>query len=169
MLIRTVEISDAVQIAEIYNYYIVNSTATFETEPVDAAEIGRRIGEVMDVGYPYLIAEDEGRITGYAYGHQFRARSAYRRTIEVSVYIKDGLGGRGIATLLYKELFGEIAKRDFHAVIAGISLPNDASVRLHERFGMKKAAHLEEVGFKFEKWIDTGYWQLLLNKQRFKC
>ncbi len=163
MNIRSVETADAAQIAEIYNHYIETSVATFETDPIDAAEMEKRIGETLAGNYPFLTAAEGGRILGYAYGHQYRARAAYRRSVEVSVYIKDGHGGKGIATLLYERLFAEIAAGDFHTIIAGISLPNEASVRLHEKFGMTRVAHFKEVGFKFDKWIDTGFWQLIVN------
>jgi len=162
MNIRPVEFSDAPQIAEIYNYYIKNSLATFELETIDGAEMENRIRETLGGNYPYFVAEENEEILGYAYGHQFRARIAYRHSAEISVYIKDGFGGKGIATLLYEQLFPELNQRGFHAVIAGISLPNEASIRLHEKFGMVKIAHFKEVGFKFGKWIDTGYWQALM-------
>ena len=167
MNIRTVELTDAPQIAEIYNYYIKTSIATFETEPIDAAEMEKRIADTLAGNYPFLVAEgagEAGEILGFAYGHQFRARDAYRHSVEISVYIKEGHGGKGIGALLYERLFAEIARGDFHAVIAGISLPNEASVRLHEKFGMARIAHFKEVGFKFDRWIDTGYWQKVLNK-----
>ncbi len=161
MIIRTVKFSDAAQIAEIYNHYIKISPATFETETIDASEMEKRIRETLAGNYPFFTAEENDRIVGYAYGHQFRARVAYRHSIEISVYIKDGFNGQGMATLLYETLFREIAGRDFHAIIAGISLPNEASVKLHEKFGMVKVAHFKEVGFKFGKWIDTGYWEIV--------
>jgi phosphinothricin acetyltransferase len=161
MIIRTVKFSDAAQIAAIYNYYIETSSATFETEPVDSAEMEKRIRETLAGNYPFFVAEEIGEVVGYAYGHQFRARVAYRHSIEISVYIKNGCGGKGIATSLYETLFPEIARRGFHAVIAGISLPNEASVRLHEKFGMAQVAHFKEVGFKFGEWIDTGYWEIV--------
>lgn len=164
MNIRPVEPTDAAQIAEIYDHYIKTSVATFETESVDAAQMEKRIGETLAGNYPFLVAEEADGICGYAYGHQFRARAAYRHSVEISVYIKEGFGGKGIASLLYERLFQEISAGDFHAVIAGISLPNEASVRLHEKFGMTQVAHFKEVGFKFDKWIDTGYWQKVLNK-----
>lgn len=163
MNIRAVEFSDAAQIAELYNYYIETSIATFELEQIDGAEMEKRIRETLAGNYPYLVAEENSEILGYAYGHQFRARIAYRHTVEISVYIKNGFHGRGIASALYENLFREISRGDYHAVIAGISLPNEASVRLHEKFGMEKVAHFKEVGFKFGEWVDTGYWELIIN------
>jgi len=164
MNIRSAALADAAQIAEIYNYYIKTSHATFELEPIGAAEMEKRIREGFDRNYPFLICEENGEIVGYAYGHQFRARRAYRHSIEVSVYIKNGAEGNGIGTKLYRELFAEISEKDFHAIIAGISLPNDASIKLHEKFGFEKIAHFREVGFKFRRWIDVGYWELLNKK-----
>ena len=164
MNIRPIELTDAQQIAEIYNHYIGTSAATFEIEAIEAAEMERRISEKLAGNYPFFVAEEYGAIAGYAHGSQFKARRAYENTVEVSVYINDGSHGRGIATLLYKALFPEITRRGFHTAIAGVSLPNEASVKLHEKFGMVQVAHFKEVGFKFDRWIDTGYWQVVLNK-----
>lgn len=164
MKIRSADLPDAPQIAEIYNYYIASSHATFEVDQIDAVETESRMRNVIDRGYPFFVAEENDEIAGYAYGHQFRERQAYRHSIEVSVYVKPGWERRNIGTNLYEALFAEIKKGDFRAIIAGISLPNDASVRLHERFGMKKVAHFREVGRKFDRWIDVGYWELILAK-----
>jgi L-amino acid N-acyltransferase YncA len=164
MNIRTAELSDALQIAHIYNHYIRTSHATFELEPIDTREMERRLADVCGAGYPFIVAELAGDIIGYSYGRAFRPRAAYRHSIEISVYVKQGFERLAIATELYEELFSEIGKGDFHAVIAGISLPNDASVSLHEKLGLKKVAHFAEVGYKFGRWVDVGYWQLILSK-----
>ncbi|HEX8246570.1 MAG TPA: GNAT family N-acetyltransferase [Pyrinomonadaceae bacterium] len=161
MNIRPVNKQDAAQIAEIYNYYIETSHATFELETIDAAEMENRIKESFARDYPFFVGEAGAEILGYAYGRQFRPRRAYRHSIEVSVYIKNGAHGKGIGTKLYERLFTEILQKDFHAVIAGISLPNEASIKLHEKFGFEKVAHFREVGFKFGRWIDVGYWELI--------
>lgn len=163
MIIRIADQTDAPFVAEIYNHYIETSHATFEVEPVDADEMLRRINDGRAAGYPFFVAEEDGEIVGYAYGRRFRPRAAYRRSIEISVYLRNGHEGKNIGTQLYEQLFSEINKGDFHAIIAGISLPNEASIRLHEKFGMTKVAHFREVGFKFGRWIDVGYWELLLD------
>lgn len=163
MNIRPVELSDADAIAEIYNYYILNSHCTFEISPIDSDEMRSRIADLLEHDFPFLVGAVGNDVVGYAYARQFRPRAAYRHSAEVSVYIKNGNEGQGISTLLYTRLFEEIAKLDFHAVIAGIALPNDASILLHEKFGFEKVAHFREVGFKFGKWIDVGYWQLNKN------
>jgi L-amino acid N-acyltransferase YncA len=162
MLIRPAKPDDAVDIAYIYNYYIATSHATFDIEPVDLVEMRGRITARIDRGYPFFVCEDGDEVVGYAFGDEYRERTAYRRTIEVSIYVRPGYDGKKVGTLLYEALFAEIRTGDFHAVVAGISLPNDASVRLHEKFGMEKVAHFREVGRKFGRWIDVGYWELIL-------
>jgi len=164
MDIRSAVASDSAQIAEIYNYYIENSHATFETERIDASEMLRRMEEGWTAGYPFLVYEDQDAVVGYAYGRRYRPRFAYLHSIEISVYVKHGSEGKNIGTLLYSQLISEIQQTNFHAVIGGISLPNDASIRLHEKFGFEKVAHFPEVGRKFDRWIDVGYWELLLDK-----
>jgi phosphinothricin acetyltransferase len=164
MDIRSAVASDAAQIAEIYNYYIENSHATFETERIDAAEMLRRMEDGWAAAYPFLVCELDDQIVGYAYGRSYRPRFAYLHSIEISVYVKHGIERKTVGTLLYEQLIPEIRQKNFHAVIGGISLPNDASVRLHEKFGFKKVAHFREVGRKFNRWIDVGYWQLFLDK-----
>ncbi|HEX8367355.1 MAG TPA: GNAT family N-acetyltransferase [Pyrinomonadaceae bacterium] len=161
MNIRPVNKQDAAQIAGIYNYYIETSHATFELDAIDSNAMENRISESFARDYPFFVCEENGEILGYAYGRQFRPRRAYRHSIEVSVYIKNGAQGKSIGTRLYERLFPEIRQKDFHALIAGISLPNEASVRLHEKFGFEKVAHFREVGFKFGRWIDVGYWELI--------
>jgi L-amino acid N-acyltransferase YncA len=161
MNIRKATLEDAAQIAEIYNYYIKTSHATFELETIDAAEMQSRISETFQKNYPFFVCVENEEIVGYAYGRYFRPRRAYMHSIEVSVYIKNGAEAKGIGTRLYEKLLHEILQKDFHAIIAGISLPNDASVKLHEKFGFEKVAHFREVGFKFGRWIDVGYWELL--------
>lgn len=161
MNIRSVNFADAAPVAEIYNHYIETSHATFELETIDSSEMENRIRETFGREFPFFVSEEVGEITGYAYGRQFRPRRAYLHSIEVSVYIKNGWERKGIGAQLYERLLPEILQKDFHAIIAGISLPNEASIRLHEKFGFEKVAHFREVGFKFERWIDVGYWELL--------
>jgi phosphinothricin acetyltransferase len=162
MRIRPAEPGDAAAIAAIYNHYIAETVITFEEVPVPAAEIARRIEDVRAAGLLWLVAEQAGRIPGYAYATKWRDRSAYRFSAEVTVYLDPSDVGRGIGSKLYAELFPQLTARGVHAALGGIALPNEASIALHEKFGMRKVAHLEEVGFKFDRWIDVGYWQRTL-------
>jgi phosphinothricin acetyltransferase len=160
MSIRSANLTDAAQIAEIYNYYIKNTHHTFETESLTVEEMQSRIGEISEK-YPYLVFEEDGEIFGYAYAAQFKLRQAYAYSAEVSIYVKNEAKQRKIGTQLYVKLFDELRETDVHAIFAGIALPNDASVVFHERLGFEKVAHLKEVGYKLGRWIDVGYWELL--------
>jgi phosphinothricin acetyltransferase len=154
--------TDSEQLASIYNNYIESSHATFETDIIEASEMFSRLTRALEQGYPFLVAVSGEEIRGYAYGSQYRPRAAYRYSIETSVYVRADCFDRGVGTALYKVLLPAIAERGFHAILAGISLPNAPSIKLHEKFGFEKAAHFREVGFKFGRWIDVGYWEKLL-------
>jgi phosphinothricin acetyltransferase len=162
-MIRSVELTDAVAIANIYNHYVLNTAVTFEETEVATADIKSRISEAVEQSLPYIIYADEtGDVIGYAYASKWKGRCAYRYSVEVSVYLHPDKTGHGAGTRLYEELLKQISELGYHAAIGGISLPNPASIALHEKFGMKKVAHFNEIGFKFGKWVDVGYWQGLL-------
>jgi L-amino acid N-acyltransferase YncA len=160
--IRAAVAADAPAIAALYAHYVLHSTVTFEEQPVDADEMARRIGTVEAAGLPWLLREVEGCVVAYAYATPWRPRSAYRFSVEVTVYVADDARGQGHGRALYAELFAQLRARGLHAALAGITLPNDPSIALHEAMGMTKVAHLPEVGFKFGRWLDVGYWHLLL-------
>ena len=160
--VRAVTPADAGAVAAIYNHYVLQTVVTFEEEPITAAEISLRIDEVRTGSLPWFVAERAGAMAGYAYGSRWRTRSAYRFSSEVTVYLAPEQGRRGIGSALYAELLSALRGSGLHAAIGGIALPNDASVALHEKFGFKKVAHFEQTGFKFNRWIDVGYWQLIL-------
>ena len=138
--------------------------ARFETSvrPVPAEQMATRIAAVKADGLPWLVAEQCGVILGFAYASKWRERSAYRYSVETTVYVAPGSEGRGFASALYSALFERLAEVGVHAVMAGIALPNARSVALHEKFGMSQVAHFREVGFKFGQWIDVGYWEGLV-------
>ena len=161
-MVRPAQAADAAAIAAIYNFYVANTVVTFEEDPVSADEMRRRMDDVFASSLPWLAAEIDGRVVGYAYATKWKARSAYRYSVETTVYIENGLAKQGVGTELYVELFRLLKERGMHAVIGGIALPNDASVALHEKFGMRQVAHFPQVGFKFGQWVDVGYWQLTL-------
>ncbi|WP_428234710.1 arsinothricin resistance N-acetyltransferase ArsN1 family B [Gracilimonas sp.] len=159
MMIRPVQPKDIPYINNIYNYYIRATTVTFEEEEVSAEDITTRINKIESAELPWLVAEHEGLIVGYAYATKWKERSAYRHSVEISVYVDHNRQGNGWGTKLYQALFTELQKKDIHLAIGGITLPNDASIALHEKFGMEKVAHFKEIGFKFGQWLDVGYWQ----------
>jgi phosphinothricin acetyltransferase len=150
---------DARAIAAIYNPYILNTTISFEEEAVTDAAMAQRIADVQGGGLPWLVAERDGKVLGYAYATKWRVRHAYRFSVESSVYLAPEAARQGVGTALYTALLAQLAERGVHLVIGGIALPNDASVALHEKMGYEKVAHFREVGFKFGRWLDVGYWQ----------
>lgn len=157
-MIRDAGKKDCLQIVEIYNHFVETSTITFETELVSADEMGKRIDAVKE-DYPWIVFEKEGRVLGFAYVCKWKTRNAYKQSAEVSIYIRQGQQGNGIGKLLMRELMDRCEETDIHCLIAGIALPNNASIALHEKFGFEKVAHFKEVGRKFDKWIDVGYWE----------
>ena len=162
ILIRNANENDAEAIARIYNHYILNTVITFEEETVSNQEIASRIKEIKSASLPYLVVEQNGKVFGFAYAGKWKSRSAYRFAVESSVYLDPGLVGEGFGSQLYVSLLDQLREMGVHTVIGGVALPNPASVRLHKKLGFTKVAEFHEVGFKFGKWIDVGYWQLKL-------
>lgn len=160
-MIRPATPEDATQICDIYNYYVRETVVTFEEIPVPAAEMAQRIEDISR-RLPWLVWEEEGTILGYAYAGPWKARTAYRHSVEASIYLPPHATGRGIGSSLYRALIADVRGRGIHAVIGGAALPNPASVALHERLGFEKIGRFRQVGFKFGKWVDVAYWELLL-------
>ena len=154
--IRLANSGDAAAIAEIYRPYVEGSHFTFEEVPPDAAEIAARIASPI---HPWLVAEEEGRVLGYASTSPMRNRSAYRWSVETGIYLLPEAQGRGIAGELLAQHLDLLERQGFVTAIAGISLPNDPSVALHERLGFTLSGIERGVGFKLDRWIDVGRWQ----------
>ncbi len=165
MLIRPACSADAPAIAAIYNPYITDSCVTFEEVPVTPADIAERMQQVQQQSLPYLVACRDGQVIGYCYATPWRVRSAYRFSVEVTVYLAHDVHGQGIGTALYKALLSQLTTAGYHLAIGGITLPNDKSVALHEKLGFSQVAHFSEVGFKQGAWRDVGYWQRKLAAQ----
>ena len=165
-MLRKVETTDAKQICELYNYYVSQTTITFEEEMVSEEQMKIRIFQVTSK-FPWLVYEENNELAGYAYLSEWKSRTAYRHTAESTVYLKPKYTGKGIGSSLYKQLIKDSKQLSLHCLIGGIALPNNASIALHEKLNFKKVAHFQQVGFKFNQWVDVGYWQLLLNTASF--
>lgn len=164
MKIRTATLADAQMLTKIYNYYIQNTVVTFEEDPILPHMMETRIADTMKDSLPWLVAETStGTQVGYAYASKWKGRCAYRHSVETTVYLAKDQGGKGLGSQLYKELLQQLSESGIHVVIGGISLPNRPSVSLHEKFGFEKAGEFSQVGFKFGKWVDVGYWQKILD------
>jgi L-amino acid N-acyltransferase YncA len=160
-MIRPAMSQDAAAICAIYNHYIAHSIITFEETSVSADEMAGRIAEIS-ASLPWLVCELDGSIVGYAYASPWKSRCAYRYSVETTVYLAESVTGKGIGSQLYSALLADLRGRSLHSVIGGVALPNAASVALHEKFGFEKVAHFKQVGWKFDRWIDVGYWELML-------
>jgi phosphinothricin acetyltransferase len=161
-MMRDIEPEDAAHVCRIYNHYVQNTTITFEEEPVSVEQMRTRTEEIHALGLPWIVCCEADAVIGYAYASKWKARSAYRHSVESTVYVEKDRVGRGVGSALYAELLSRLRQTPVHAVVGGIALPNEASIRLHERLGFRKIAHFAQIGFKFGRWIDVGYWQLIL-------
>ena len=160
-MIREVEKKDIPQITAIYNHYVRESIATFDTVEREVEEMEKKLMDIA-ASYPFLVYEQEGTIHAYAYASQWKIRKAYDQTVESSIYMAPGSEGKGIGTELYAALMEELKKTDIHTVLGGISVPNPASIALHKKLGFTESGTLKEVGLKFGKRIDVCYYQLYL-------
>ena len=156
---RRATAADAPAIATIYNHYVDHTIVTFEEAPVGADEMARRIEAVLRT-HEWLVVTGDDVVLGYAYASRFRERLSYRYTAESTVYLAPQHCGKGLGAPLYRALLSRIFELGYRHAIGGISLPNDASVGLHERLGFVKVAHYPRIGKKFDRWIDVGFWQL---------
>jgi L-amino acid N-acyltransferase YncA len=152
---------DAAACLAIYAPYVESGATSFEQEPPEVARFAERIAGIATT-YPWLVAERDGDVVGYAYACPHRARPAYRWAVEVSVYVAAGEHRRGTGRALYLELFERLRRQRFHVACAGVTLPNDASVSLHESLGFTPVGVYRRIGWKDGSWRDVGWWQLEL-------
>jgi L-amino acid N-acyltransferase YncA len=159
--LRRASADDASAVAAIYAPYVEGSAVSFETAAPDAAAMRERVQAGGDL-YPWLVAEEGRELLGYAYASAFRPRPAYRYTVETSVYLAPAARKRGIGRMLYGALIRTLEAQGFAQAIGAITLPNPASVRLHEAFGFVAAGVYRQVGYKMDAWHDVGLWQRAL-------
>jgi phosphinothricin acetyltransferase len=149
-------LEDAAAIAQIYAPYVTETAISFETEVVSTAQIAERM-QSFDGLYPWFVAAEAGdAVIGYTYGTQFRTRDSYRFAVETSIYLEPSAQGRGLGTQLYRSLLDQLMRQGFTQAIAGITLPNEASVRLHERVGFRLVGVYKDIGYKLGRWHDVG-------------
>jgi L-amino acid N-acyltransferase YncA len=165
MEIRPAQTTDIPEIAAIYADAVINGTASYELDPPTLGEMQARYRALADGGFPYLVAQSDGSLAGYAYAGPFRPRPAYRFVVEDSVYVAPSAKGRGVGRRLMQRLIAETETRGFRQMIAviGDGKPDSPSVRLHETLGFRHCGRLEGSGYKHGRWLDTVFMQLALN------
>src|SRR4051812_1705742 len=163
-MIRPASAADAEAIAAIYRPIVLDTAISFETVPPGPAEMERRIAATLEIA-PWLVYEEQGKLGGYAYGSRHRERAAYQWSVDVSVYVDEAHRRRGIGRALYTALFPLLRLQGFHAAHAGVTLPNAASVALHESLGFVPVGIYRGVGYKLGAWYDVGWWQLSLRER----
>jgi phosphinothricin acetyltransferase len=161
MIIRVAELDDARQVLDIYAPFCTATPVSFETDPPSVEEMRSRIATTLEF-FPWLIAEEEGRVLGYAYASRHRERAAYRWSADVSVYVREGARGKGVGRALYTSLFAVLRLQGIFNILAGISLPNASSVALHEAMGLRPLGIYESIGYKCGAWHDVGWWQFAI-------
>ena len=161
MIIRSVQLADAKAIQAIYQPYVTETAITFEVDVPTVLEFERRITKTL-ARYPYLVAEVDGKVLGYAYASTYYARAAYDWTVELSIYISKEARGQGIGSALYDALEEELKARGYLRFLACIALPNEASIAMHEKRGYVQVAHFPKVAYKFEQWHDIVWMQKTL-------
>jgi L-amino acid N-acyltransferase YncA len=160
--VRSALATDMDSIARIYNHYVRNTVVTFEEAPVSADMMATRLSEIHGASLPWLVAEIESVVVGYAYASKWKVRTAYRYSVETTIYLENGHEGSGIGTKLYSALLSILRLQGIHVAIGGAALPNDASAALHKKLGFDHVATFRQVGFKHDRWVDVAYWQLVL-------
>ena len=156
--VRVATPADASAIQAIYAPMVLDTVISFELTPPTVGEMAARIAATLPT-YPYLVAEVEGNVVGYAYASEHRAREAYRWSVDVTVYVDPTVHRKGVGRALYQQLLPVLEKQGFHAAYAGIALPNAGSIGLHEALGFTPIGTYPEVGFKHGQWHSVGYWR----------
>lgn len=161
-VVRDATEHDAVACADVYRPYVVGTATTFETEVPDTLEMARRIVAAQG-SHAWLVLETDGRVVGYAYGHPFKSRAAYRWACEVSVYLEPGSHRAGGGRLLYEALLARLAERGYRTAVAGMTLPNESSVGLHQALGFERVGTYRRIGWKLGSWHDVAWMQRSLS------
>lgn len=158
---KVIASTDAGEIADIYRWYVENSTATFEVQPLSESQMRKRIEEIAS-RYPCFVWEEEGRILGYCYAHRWKNYAAYDITLETTIYLAPGITGQGIGRELMRTLIDECRERGVGSLIACITAENEGSCRFHESLGFGQVSDFRKVGMKFGRLLDVRDYQLIL-------
>lgn len=162
-MIRLAALTDADEIQAIYAPIVRDTVISFEYEPPSVEEVRKRIANIL-AAFPWLVLEDDGKVAAYAYASAHKPRAAYQWAVDVSIYVSPQSHRRGYGRTLYKALFDVLRAQGYYTAYAGVTLPNDGSVGLHEAMGFRPIGVYKNVGFKFGDWRDVGWWSLPLRE-----
>jgi phosphinothricin acetyltransferase len=159
---REVADADLGEVARIHSHYVEHTVATFDLEPLGEGGWREKWRAAGEAGHPWLVCEEDGRVLGFAIAGPFRPKAAYGPTVETTIYLDPAAVGRGVGRALYSDMLREASQRGFHLAVAGVTLPNEASARLHAGVGFERVGIFNEVGHKHGEWRDVEWWQLRL-------
>jgi phosphinothricin acetyltransferase len=161
MHIRNYKPIDITEIVEILNYYVKNDACIFQVEPYLIEEIDAKFKSITPK-YPFFVQEYKGKVVGFAYGARWRDKPAYAKSVETTIYVHPEYKHSGIGEPLYKKLIETLTQMEFHLLVAGMTMPNPGSQRLHEKLGFEKVGEFKDAGMKFGQWHNVGFWQMIL-------
>lgn len=162
-MIRKMTLSDVAAIVRIYAYYVKNTVITFDTEVPSEEEMSQRLAPIIE-HMPAWVCEEDGQLAGYCYAHEWKTKKAYNTTVETTIYLHPDHTGKGYGRLLMDCLINDCRGRSLHALVACITIPNESSVKLHEKLGFREVSCFREVGRKFGQWLDVADYELILNE-----
>ncbi len=161
-MIRRYQPKDLQSIINILNYYVKNDACIFQMEPYSFAEIENKFKNILPT-YPIYVEEQDSKIIGFAYGGRWRDKPAYAKSVETTIYVHPNYKSAGIGEPLYRKLINTLTQMDFHLLVAGMTMPNPGSQRLHEKLGFEKVGEFKDAGMKFGQWHNVGFWQKVLD------
>ena len=161
-MIRKYHPKDLQSIVDILNYYVKNDACIFQVEPYTFDEIEKKF-EIIQATYPIFIEEKDNKVAAFAYGARWRDKPAYAKSVETTIYIHPDYLHTGIGESLYRKLIETLTQMNFHLLVAGMTMPNPGSQRLHEKLGFERVGEFKEAGMKFGKWHNVGFWQMVIN------
>ena len=163
-MIRTMTLNDVSEITRIYAHYVTHTVVTFDTKVPSEKEMCERLQPIIR-NCPAWVCVEEGKIAGYCYAHEWKTKKAYSATAETPIYLHPDYLRKGYGRILMEQLIKDCRERSYHALVACITIPNEPSVKLHEKLGFKQVSHFHEVGRKFDKWLDVADYELILMAQ----
>ncbi len=160
-MIRNYHPKDLQSIVDILNYYVKNDVCIFQVEPYSFEEIESKFKSILPA-YPFFVQEYNDKVVAFAYGAQWRDKPAYAQSVETTIYVHPDYKHSGIGEPLYQKLIDKLTEMEFHLLVAGMTMPNPGSQRLHEKLGFEKVGEFKDAGMKFRQWHNVGFWQMVL-------